>query len=106
MGKILRLSLISLSQGQRELSYTQIKEALEIADNDAVEEVVIDTVAAGNLDAKLDQDAEVVHIRRVDQRTFANDADSWGKLNTQLSLWSQNISSVLDHMAQNTHVEG
>lgn len=99
--KMLRLSLISLAQARTELTYAEIKEALVLSDLDAVEDVVIDTCSVGSLDAKLDQANELVQIRRVDQRSFTGSTEAWGKLNTALSLWSENIHSVLNHMAQN-----
>jgi len=102
--KIQRLSLLSLAAGRTSLSYEEVQTALQLADGDDVEIAVINAVGVGSLDAKLDQDEAVVHIRRVDQRAFRNDSASWGALGSQLGVWSANITSVLNHMAQNRHV--
>jgi len=99
--KIRRLSLISACGRKSELTYEEVKEACGLPDLDDVEEVVIDAVGAGSLDAKLDQENSVLQIRRVDQRSFSGDAEAWGVLAAQLDRWSLNIQGILNHMSEN-----
>lgn len=93
--KMRTLTLSTLPENER-LSYSSIREKLQLADNSEVEACVIDAVVAGRLDAKLDQQNETVVFRTTSTRSF--DSGSWKHLASKLSLWQKNVASVLSSL--------
>ena len=85
------------------LSYAAIRTKLGLKSNNAeeVEEVVIDAVMAGRIDAKMDQEAETLCVKRivggVPQSLYAgaNSKAAWSALGARLKSWKQNLHTVL-----------
>jgi translation initiation factor 3 subunit M len=91
-----RMRLLALaalgSDNDRALSYQEVGKALRIDAKD-VESWIIRAIAAGVVDAKIDQVNESVVIHRASQRAF-ND-EQWVRLSTQLKKWRASVRSVL-----------
>lgn len=56
------LTLCTLAAQQDELTFSVLKDALEIKSNDELEECVIGAVVAGLLEAKIDQTNQVIRV--------------------------------------------
>lgn len=97
------LSLCSLASDSKtsEISYAEIKEALDIH-LDEVEDWVIAARGSGMIDAKMDQIREIVTINRCVVRKFGK--EQWLALQTKLNLWKENIRSVLDGLKEQQEI--
>ena len=97
------LSLCSLASDSKtsEISYAEIKEALDIH-LDEVEDWVIAARRSGMIDAKMDQIREIVTINRCVVRKFGK--EQWLALQTKLNLWKENIRSVLDGLKEQQEI--
>lgn len=98
LDKIRLLAICDLAQGQKEVSFAQLMDTLEVKEVTLMEEIVINAIQSGGIDAKIDQENQVALIRRVTQRKFAD--VSWREINKTLTNWISNISSVLSHLPQ------
>jgi len=100
LAKIRRLTFVSLAASKDVLSYAEVQRALILANNDEVEESLIDAVSFSCMDAKLDQEHETVIVRRVNQRGFAGDKAAWSLLGRRIDNWSKGIDHALDSLPQ------
>jgi len=100
--------------GDNVLTYAQLSERLQLAkgDNEAVEAAVIDAVMAGRIDAKMDQDAETLVVKRVtggvplSLYTGPQSAAAWANLGARLAVWRENIHSVLQTLSAQHQQQG
>jgi len=92
-GHIRTLTLCSLGSTEQTLSYDTLQKAFGAGSVDEVEEIVLDAVVAGRVEAKIDQEKSEVVIYRISPRSF--DVSSWQILSTQLDSWKENVSQVL-----------
>ncbi|CAO3671701.1 unnamed protein product [Umbelopsis vinacea] len=76
----------------RELTYSEIATALEIADTE-VEMWVIDVIRAGLVEAKLDQLNKTVIVYRSIYRVFGK--EQWQQLDSKLNSWKNSLSDIL-----------
>jgi len=90
------LTLCSLGLEREELTYADLKKRLQIEDAFELESAVIEAVMSTRLQAKIDQDREVVVIQRATARVF-EDKD-WESLGTKLAEWDTRISHVLANL--------
>jgi hypothetical protein len=63
--KLRTLTISSLGLASERISYADLAKKLSLADVNEVEGVVIDAVLSGRVDAKLDQEAQIVIIQYV-----------------------------------------
>ena len=91
------LSLCTAGDKKQILTYSEIATLLHVSADD-VEESVINAVMTGLLDAKLDQDKEVVYIRRTTARSFKE--GGWERLGQKLTTWKTNIRDVVSVLLQ------
>lgn len=90
--KMQLLALTSLgSDSDRALSYDEVASALRIKRED-VEPWIIKGIAAGVVDAKMDQIGETVVVHRAPQRAF-ND-EQWIRLSAQLKKWRASVRGI------------
>jgi len=87
------LTLCSLGATSQTLTYEALQKAFGVGSADEVEEIVLDAVVAGRVEAKIDQEKAEVVIYRISPRSF--DISSWQTLSTQLESWKENVSQVL-----------
>jgi len=80
------------SDSDRALSYDEVAAALRIDAKD-VESWIIRAIAAGVVDARMDQVQQTVVVHRAAQRVF-ND-EQWLRLSTQLKKWRASVRTVL-----------
>jgi translation initiation factor 3 subunit M len=93
------LSLCSLAAEHEEIPYQVIADTLQLDDSSgSVETWVIAAVNSGLLEAKMDQLAGKVLVERAVVRRF--DEQQWKKLQSRLSLWKQNVGSILAALQQ------
>jgi translation initiation factor 3 subunit M len=90
--KIRLLSLATVASQTRLLPYAQVAAALQIPEAE-VESWVISSIAAGVLDAKLDQVRRLVLVHRTTQRVFPD--TQWEQLSNNMASWKDNIKSLL-----------
>ncbi|ORX62912.1 hypothetical protein DM01DRAFT_1331019 [Hesseltinella vesiculosa] len=92
--KIRLLSLASLGSENlaRELTYSQISQALMIPE-DEVEMWVIDVIRAGLVEAKLDQLNKTVIVHRSIYRVFGK--EQWQQLSSRLNAWKDSLKDIL-----------
>lgn len=90
------LTLCSLGVEKEELAYADLQKKLLVEDAFELETAVIEAVMSNRLQAKIDQDKEIVVIQRASTRVF-EDKD-WARLGTTLSEWDAKVSNVLANM--------
>jgi len=90
--KMRLLSLASLGSDAEELPYSVVADTLSITD-DEVETWVIRAISAKLLDAKLDQQRNMVIINQCAQRIF--NMAKWKQLESHLSTWRTTVNSLL-----------
>lgn len=93
--KMQLLTLVSLAQeaAGSELPFARIAAGCEVAE-DAVEELVLDAIAADILAARIDETRAVVKAGRTLQRTFG--PAQWKALHAELGAWRATIKAVVD----------
>ncbi|XP_058515404.1 eukaryotic translation initiation factor 3 subunit M-like [Ochotona princeps] len=96
LAKIRLLAIASLvNRGKREMSLKSIADALRV-DEAAAEEVAVQAIGQGTIDAKIDQMAKVVHIRSAMQREFGR--PQWEELLERLECWQDGVRALLSTM--------
>jgi hypothetical protein len=93
LSHIRTLTLCSLGAATTTLSYVQLQKAFGVKDDNLVEEIVLDAVVEGRVEAKIDQERSEVVVYRTSPRSF--ELSSWQNLNAQLESWKENVSHVL-----------
>ena len=69
-----------------------------MADDDEVQDCVVAAVAAGLLDAKINEEKHQVVVDRTTLRSVTT--ETWSLLKERLQLWQQNIEKVLNVRGQ------
>jgi len=91
--KMQLLALAALgADSDRTLSYEEVAKALRIDVAD-VEAWIIKAIAAGVVDAKMDQVNRTVVVHRTAQRVFTD--EQWVRLSAQLKKWRASVRNVL-----------
>jgi len=90
------LTLCCLGLEREELTYADLKKKLQLEDSFELETAVIEAVMSNRLQAKIDQDREIVLIQRATARVF-EDKD-WEGLGTKLAEWDTKVSHVLANL--------
>jgi hypothetical protein len=90
--KIRILTITSLAQERTNIPYQDIATALDIAVEDA-ESWVLDAIADGLLDAKLDHLSSSIFVTYAFRREFA--PAQWNDLHDKLGKWMDNIKGML-----------
>jgi len=90
--KLRLLSLTQLALASFKLTYEEVASSLVI-DIGAVEQWVMDAVAVGLIDARIDGINKVVFVSRATQRAFSS--GDWKMLQTNLGEWKKNVASIL-----------
>jgi len=93
LSHIRTLTLCSLGASAPTLSYEVLQKAFGVSSTDEVEEIVLDAVVEGRVEAKVDQEKSEVAIYRTSPRSF--ELSSWQNLSDQLDAWKENVSQVL-----------
>mmetsp|Transcript_47097 Transcript_47097/g.108199 ORF Transcript_47097/g.108199 Transcript_47097/m.108199 type:complete len:145 (+) Transcript_47097:281-715(+) len=91
--KMRLLSIVSLGQKEKELSYAAIAAAIKVDEAD-VEVWVMEAIGAGLIGAKMDQVAKTVYVSVTIEREFA--AQQWKRLHVSLSDWRDSIRGLLN----------
>lgn len=90
--KIRAMTICSLAESHLSISYSLLKKHLELKEDDEVEDAVIDAVASGWIEAKIDEENEVVVIERHTQRVFKK--ETWKSMGQKLKKWRDNVSKL------------
>jgi len=100
--KLRTLTFCSLGLNADKLTFAVLKDKLMLTDASAIESAVIDAVTSGLVEAKIDQENELIIIQRVTHRSFDN--SDWKSIHEKLISWQANVSHVLGtlHSAQTT----
>jgi hypothetical protein len=98
------LSLCSLAADQEEIPYSSVAQALQLSSEDQVESWVIAAVSSGLLAAKMDQLQRKVLVERSIVRKF--DIEQWKALQTELTLWKNNVRGILEAFKQSQAAAG
>jgi translation initiation factor 3 subunit M len=86
------LSLSLLAAEYEEIPYEAISATLQVPHED-VESWIVEAITARLLEAKMDQEQEVVMVTRASHRHFS--PQNWLRLQEKLHIWRQNVSSLL-----------
>ena len=78
------------------LAYSDIAKALDVSSDEEVEEWVVEAISHGLLQAAMDQLNGVITVSRCVRVTF--EKEDWVSLQQKLSMWRNNLTSVLDAM--------
>lgn len=87
------LTICSLGAESERLSYAKLMKELELESSEEVEEVVINAVTTGRLEAKIDQEKEEIVVQRTTARTFKK--EDWAVMGNKLNCWKKNVEQVL-----------
>jgi hypothetical protein len=90
------LTLCCLGLEREELTFAELKKKLQVEDSFELESAVIEAVMSNRLQAKIDQEKEVVLIQRATARVF-EDKD-WEGLGGKLAEWDTKVSHVLANL--------
>ena len=106
--KIRLLSLCSLASQRDEIAYADAAAVLQVAADD-VEQWVVDAMTQQLIDARLDQQRQVIIVHASTQRTrsaaqFAaangESQEEWVALKTRLDAWKSEMGAVLETMSK------
>jgi len=106
--KIRLLSLCSLASQRDEIAYADAAAVLQVAAGD-VEQWVVDAMTQQLIDARLDQQRQVIIVHASTQRTrsaaqFAaangESQEEWVALKTRLDAWKSEMGAVLETMSK------
>ena len=95
--KLKQLTLVSFAQKAKSLAYADLLRDLEIANVRDLEDLVIDSVYAQLLDAKLDQRRQVVEVHYACGRDMR--VESLPELTQTLQAWADKSAEVLGAIA-------
>jgi len=103
--KMKLLSFMQMAENRSEITFSEVKEAMSLEDQNAVEEFLIEVIKTGLVRAKISQDEGVVHVSSTMHRTFG--PGDWQQLHSLLLGWKSNLNSVKEHLAHisSTQVE-
>ena len=91
--KMMLMALVGLVNRRSSVSFKEIADALELASNRDVEDLIVRAIGKKLIEAKIDQLAEVVVISKCSSRTF--ERAEWEGLATDLRQWRSAIRDVL-----------
>ncbi|KAL6499161.1 hypothetical protein OROHE_026189 [Orobanche hederae] len=101
--KMKLISLVDLGKNESgQISYSLIKETLQIEDNE-VEPWVVKAITAKLINCKIDQINEVVIVSRCTERVFGH--HEWQYLRSKLAAWRGNIANVISTIQANKITE-
>ena len=92
----MRIMALSTLGKKGEVTYAEIKDALQCAD-DEVEEWVVRSVGAGVVDAKMDQSQQRVVFTRCTDRVWSG--DEWKRLSSRIAEWRTSVASIQKTLA-------
>lgn len=95
MKKLRLLSVASVVARRKDIGFKQLSDALRLPENQA-EEVIVQAIGLGLIDAKVDQINRVVHIRTAIQREFGR--PQWEEVLARLEHWSNGVSTLMQTM--------
>ncbi|PFH38375.1 PCI domain-containing protein [Besnoitia besnoiti] len=96
LAKIRLLAVASLVQGRKkEVSIRSIGEALQLNEA-AAEEVAVQAIGQGIVEAKIDQMARVLHVRSAMQREFGT--QQWEELLERIEHWGEGVRALIGCM--------
>lgn len=90
--KLRSLTLATLGSQSNQIPYSTVCTALQIQDED-VEAYVVNAIADGTIDARLDQLKRIVNVSRTIQRQFSR--AQWVSLGDTLQAWQSNLKNLL-----------
>ncbi|OEH77091.1 eukaryotic translation initiation factor 3 subunit M [Cyclospora cayetanensis] len=90
--KLRLLSVASVVANKKNIGFKQLSDALRLSENQA-EEVVVQAIGLGLIDAKVDQINRVVHIRTAIQREFGR--EQWEEVAAKLDHWHLGVTALL-----------
>ena len=86
------LSLSLLASEYEEIPYAEVSATLQVPQEE-VEAWVVEAITAGLVEARMDQQQEVVMVTRATHRHFTQ--RDWAKLQEKLHLWRGNVQGLL-----------
>ncbi|XP_058462732.1 eukaryotic translation initiation factor 3 subunit M [Malaya genurostris] len=93
--KMRLLSFMQLAESNPEMTFQQLQDELQIAEND-VEPFIIEVLKTKLVRARMDQKARKVHISSTMHRTFGR--PQWQQLRDLLYAWKANLTVVQENM--------
>jgi hypothetical protein len=99
--KARRLTICSIGLEKDTVTYTELMQRLGLNDSIEVEEAIVDAVASGCVDAKMDEANETVELERCTQRTFTQ--EHWVLLQDKLKAWTANVKANVDSVLSTLH---
>eukprot|EP00316_Scyphosphaera_apsteinii_P011949 CAMPEP_0119326336 /NCGR_PEP_ID=MMETSP1333-20130426/68126_1 /TAXON_ID=418940 /ORGANISM="Scyphosphaera apsteinii, Strain RCC1455" /LENGTH=416 /DNA_ID=CAMNT_0007334621 /DNA_START=68 /DNA_END=1318 /DNA_ORIENTATION=+ len=90
--KMRLLSLVSLGQASKELTYSAVAAALQV-ERDEVETWIMESISCGLMAAKMDQVRELVLVSVCHDREFGS--RQWNHLKSSLTQWSASVQALL-----------
>ncbi len=86
------LSLSLLASEYEEIPYGEVSQTLQVPQEE-VEAWVVEAITAKLVEARMDQQQEVVMVTRATHRHFTQ--KDWAKLQEKLQLWRHNVQGLL-----------
>lgn len=96
--RMLQLCTLAVAADQKEIPYSTIAKALQVAEAD-VESWVVDSIAQGLLEASMDQFKQCITVTRCVQRSFG--PEQWKALQQKLSGLRKNVAGILETIKKN-----
>lgn len=87
------LALLASSSVGRDITYTQISEALSLPEEE-IDSCVINVIHSGLVSGKLSQSQRTFHVMRSSLRSF--ERPEWEALEARLLAWKNGLASVLE----------
>ena len=99
LSKLQQLSLVSLGAGQTKvLDYASLMKALYVDDMRSLENIVIDTIYADLIDAKMNQQQKQVHVRSVASRGVR--VEDISQLVSHIQQWKHTATALSKQLAR------
>ena len=89
--RLMSLAALGAESSTGQVAYSRVQEVLQVPAEE-VESWVVKAIAAGVLEAKLDQVREAVLVNLCLHRVFG--PQQWVELRSKLALWRDNVASV------------
>ena len=96
--KLKRLTLVTLAQEDRHLSYDKLFAALDVADGRELEDLVIDAVTEGLLSARIDQQGRTIEVAYAACRDVRQ--EDVPALKAALTAWSDRCARAIRDLDQ------
>lgn len=100
--KLKQLSIVSLAEKDRDITYELLQNELDINDIRILEDLIIDTIYAGLIKGKLNQSNKILRIIDTIRRDV--NPNQLGEIITYLQIWQENVSTLIQTIETSSYI--